>query len=186
MTPDLCTLGKIVGGGFALSAIAGRADIMAHFDRGLVGDDGFLMQVGTLSGNPLGMAAGLASLRVMARPGAYEGMAAMGERLAGAVRYAAGRHGVPVQAAAVGAGLPSRDPAHFARLFREELARVVEQRRADDPNLHLVDGLAMYGPDDVAAHPLPDALHPDEETHGLMGDRFARTVFGGGGPFPTT
>ena len=40
VTPDLCTLGKIIGGGFPLAAIAGRADIMAHFDRGKVGDDG--------------------------------------------------------------------------------------------------------------------------------------------------
>ena len=60
VTPDLCTLGKISGGGFPLAAIAGRADIMAHFDRGIVGDDGFLMQVGTLSGNPVASAAGLA------------------------------------------------------------------------------------------------------------------------------
>ncbi|MGG5260565.1 SGNH/GDSL hydrolase family protein [Phycicoccus avicenniae] len=71
------------------------------------------------------------------------------------------------------------------RIVREELARVVEQRRADDPNLHLVDGLGMYGAGDVEAHPLPDALHPDEETHRLMGERFARTVFGADGPFPT-
>jgi glutamate-1-semialdehyde 2,1-aminomutase len=58
VVPDLCTLGKVIGGGFPLAAIAGRADIMAHFDRGAVGDDGFLMQVGTLSGNPVAAAAG--------------------------------------------------------------------------------------------------------------------------------
>src|SRR4029450_11733346 len=51
VTPDLCTLGKIVGGGFALAAIAGRADIMAHFDRLAMADEDFLFQVGTLSGN---------------------------------------------------------------------------------------------------------------------------------------
>ena len=49
VVPDLCTLGKIVGGGYPLAAIAGRADMMAHFDRDIVGDEGFLMQVGTLS-----------------------------------------------------------------------------------------------------------------------------------------
>ena len=53
VTPDLCTLGKIVGGGFALAAIAGRADIMAHFDRLAMADEDFLFQVGTLSGNPV-------------------------------------------------------------------------------------------------------------------------------------
>ena len=60
VTPDLCTLGKIIGGGFPLAAIAGRADIMAHFDRDAVGDDGFMTQVGTLSGNPIAAVAGLA------------------------------------------------------------------------------------------------------------------------------
>ena len=78
MTPDLCTLGKIIGGGFPLAAIAGRADIMAHFDRGLVGDDGFLMQIGTLSGNPVAAVAGLATLEVLRRPGAYERVFATG------------------------------------------------------------------------------------------------------------
>ena len=72
VTPDLSTLGKIIGGGFALAAIVGRADMMAHFDRALVGDDGFLMQVGTLSGNPIASVAGLATLDILRRPGAYE------------------------------------------------------------------------------------------------------------------
>jgi len=48
VTPDICTLGKIIGGGFPLAAIAGREKYMRHFDRGLVGDDEFLMQIGTL------------------------------------------------------------------------------------------------------------------------------------------
>ncbi len=72
VTPDLCTLGKIVGGGFALAAIAGRTDIMAHFDRLAMGDEDFLFQVGTLSGNPVASIAGLATLDVLKRPGAYE------------------------------------------------------------------------------------------------------------------
>jgi glutamate-1-semialdehyde 2,1-aminomutase len=81
VTPDLCTLGKIIGGGFPLAAIAGRADIMAHFDRAKVGDDKFLMQVGTLSGNPIAAAAGLATLEVLRQPGAYEGVFALGRSL---------------------------------------------------------------------------------------------------------
>ena len=72
VTPDLCTLGKIVGGGFALAAVAGRADIMAHFDRLAMADEDFLFQVGTLSGNPVASVAGLATLEVLKRPGAYE------------------------------------------------------------------------------------------------------------------
>ena len=81
VVPDLCTLGKVIGGGFPLAAIAGRADIMAHFDRSAVGDDGFMMQVGTLSGNPVAAAAGMATLAILQRPGAYERLFATGREL---------------------------------------------------------------------------------------------------------
>ncbi len=81
VTPDLCTLGKIIGGGFPLAAIAGRADIMAHFDRARVAEDKFLMQVGTLSGNPIASAAGLATLDVLREAGSYEKVFAMGRAL---------------------------------------------------------------------------------------------------------
>jgi glutamate-1-semialdehyde 2,1-aminomutase len=72
VTPDLCTLGKAIGGGFPLAAIAGRADIMAHFDKSAVAEDRFLLQIGTLSGNPIAAAAGLKTLEILKRPGAYE------------------------------------------------------------------------------------------------------------------
>lgn len=85
VTPDLCTLGKIVGGGFALAAIAGRADIMAHFDRLAMADEDFLFQVGTLSGNPVASIAGLATLEVLKRPGAYEQVFATGRELMAAL-----------------------------------------------------------------------------------------------------
>lgn len=80
VTPDICTLGKIIGGGFPLAAVAGRADIMKLFDRARAGDD-FLTQIGTLSGNPVASAAGLASLEILKRPGAYDGVRANGQRL---------------------------------------------------------------------------------------------------------
>jgi glutamate-1-semialdehyde 2,1-aminomutase len=83
VVPDLCTLGKVIGGGFPLAAIAGRAEIMAQFDRGAVGDDGFLVQIGTLSGNPVAAAAGLATLEILRRPGAYERLFATGRELMG-------------------------------------------------------------------------------------------------------
>jgi glutamate-1-semialdehyde 2,1-aminomutase len=72
VTPDLCTLGKVIGGGFPLAAVAGRDDIMAHLDRSRVGEEGFTPQIGTLSGNPVAAVAGLASLAILKRPGAYE------------------------------------------------------------------------------------------------------------------
>ncbi|HZS82629.1 MAG TPA: aminotransferase class III-fold pyridoxal phosphate-dependent enzyme [Stellaceae bacterium] len=95
--PDLCTLGKVIGGGFPLAAIAGRADIMAHFDKSLVGDEGFLMQIGTLSGNPIAAAAGLATLAILRRPGAYEQIFATGRELMGALAEILKRSGLPAQ-----------------------------------------------------------------------------------------
>jgi glutamate-1-semialdehyde 2,1-aminomutase len=86
VTPDLCTLGKIVGGGFALAAIAGRADIMAHFDRLTMNDEDFIFQVGTLSGNPVAAVAGLATLDVLKQPGTYEGVFATGRELMGTLQ----------------------------------------------------------------------------------------------------
>ncbi|MSO76306.1 MAG: aminotransferase class III-fold pyridoxal phosphate-dependent enzyme [Alphaproteobacteria bacterium] len=81
VTPDICSLGKIIGGGFPLAAVAGREEIMVHFDRAKVGDEGFLMQVGTLSGNPIAAAAGLATLNILKRPGTYEGVYGTGQAL---------------------------------------------------------------------------------------------------------
>ncbi|WP_053912733.1 GDSL-type esterase/lipase family protein [Streptomyces sp. SCSIO 75703] len=81
------------------------------------------------------------------------------------------------------------DPAERAsgkltlNVIREELARIVERRRADDPHLHHLDGRALYGPDDAAELPLPDGLHPDAATHRRIGERFARLAFTGEGAF---
>ncbi len=81
VTPDLATLGKVIGGGFPLAAIAGRADIMAHFDKSKVGADGWLMQLGTLSGNPIAAAAGLKSMEILRRPGQYDRLNALGQQV---------------------------------------------------------------------------------------------------------
>lgn len=72
-------------------------------------------------------------------------------------------------------------PQLTLRIIREALREVVERR--DDPNLHYLDGTELYGEQDTATHPLPDALHPDSETHRLIGTRFADYAFAQGGPF---
>jgi glutamate-1-semialdehyde 2,1-aminomutase len=97
VTPDLCTLGKIVGGGFALAAIAGRADIMKHFDRLAMTDEDFIFQVGTLSGNPVAAVAGLATLEVLKRPGTYEGVFANGRKLMDTLSELLKKYGVRAQ-----------------------------------------------------------------------------------------
>jgi glutamate-1-semialdehyde 2,1-aminomutase len=81
VTPDLATFGKVIGGGFPLAAIAGRADIMRHFNKAAVPEDEFLVQIGTLSGNPVASAAGLATMEILKRPGAYEQLFATGNKL---------------------------------------------------------------------------------------------------------
>ncbi len=81
VTPDLCALGKVIGGGFPLSAIVGRADIMKHLDAGKVEPDAFVPQIGTLSGNPIAATAGLATLEVLRRPGTYEKLFETGRNL---------------------------------------------------------------------------------------------------------
>lgn len=115
VVPDLCTLGKVIGGGFPLAAIAGSAEIMAHFDRDKAGEDGFLMQIGTLSGNPVAAAAGLASLAILKRPGAYERIFATGRELMGMLAELLRR-----------ADLPARvigEPPLFDVVFTREAVR---------------------------------------------------------------
>ena len=93
ITPDLCTLGKACGGGYPLAAVAGREEIMAHFDASRVGEEKFLFQVGTLSGNPIAAVAGLATLEVLREAGTYERLNATGQRLMEGLDERLRRHG---------------------------------------------------------------------------------------------
>jgi hypothetical protein len=68
-------------------------------------------------------------------------------------------------------------------VIREELRRIVQLRAKDDPHLHYLDGLDLYGQQDFADLPLPDQLHPEGRAHRRIGERFADIVFGRGGPF---
>ncbi|MGI9433775.1 MAG: aspartate aminotransferase family protein, partial [Geminicoccaceae bacterium] len=84
--PDLCTLGKVIGGGLPLAVVAGKAEIMAHFDKDKAGEQGFTYQVGTLSGNPLAAAAGLKTLEILRREGSYDLLRRSGETVIVALR----------------------------------------------------------------------------------------------------
>lgn len=97
VVPDVCTLGKVIGGGFPLAAIAGRKDIMAHFDKARVGAEGWLMQLGTLSGNPIAAAAGLKSLEILRRDGAFETLRQNGKTVMSHVHDTLGKTGVDYQ-----------------------------------------------------------------------------------------
>jgi glutamate-1-semialdehyde 2,1-aminomutase len=97
ITPDLTCLGKVIGGGLPVAAYGGRRDIMAA-----VAPSGKMYQAGTLSGNPIAMAAGIATLRELQAPGTYARLTQTAERVVGIVRDAAAAHGVPVTATNVG------------------------------------------------------------------------------------
>ncbi|MEO0341906.1 MAG: aminotransferase class III-fold pyridoxal phosphate-dependent enzyme [Pseudomonadota bacterium] len=97
VTPDLTTLGKVIGGGFPLAATVGKREIMAHFDKAIVGAEGWLMQLGTLSGNPVASVAGLKTLEVLRRDGAYEKLRGDGQTLMDAQADALSDAGIAAQ-----------------------------------------------------------------------------------------
>ncbi len=128
---DLTTLGKILGGGLPVGAYGGRAELM---DR--IAPAGPVYQAGTLSGNPLAMAAGIATLELLADPKVYERLEASGARLAEGLAEAARAAGVPAAINRVGsmitvffqegpvtdhASALRSDTARFGRYFRHML-----------------------------------------------------------------
>jgi glutamate-1-semialdehyde 2,1-aminomutase len=91
ITPDLTTVGKIVGGGFPAAAFGGRAEIMK-----LLAPEGPVYQAGTLSGNPVAMTAGLATLDLLSQPGVYEALNAKAERFIGRLREVLAPKGIVI------------------------------------------------------------------------------------------
>lgn len=81
VVPDLATYGKAIGGGLPLAAVAGREDLMDHLNPRRTDKSGYVYMSGTLNGNPLAAAAGLATLDVLQAPGAFDGLAAVSQRL---------------------------------------------------------------------------------------------------------
>jgi len=135
VTPDLTTLGKILGGGLPIGAYGGREEIM---DR--VAPDGPVYQAGTLAGNPLAMRAGAAMLRALRAPGVYERLEAAGARLEAGLGQAASDASLPVRLTRVGslmtlfftgrepvdwASVADADTKMYARFFRGMLERGV-------------------------------------------------------------
>jgi len=126
-------LGKIVGGGFPVGAYGGRADLMRR-----IAPEGPVYQAGTLSGNPVAMAAGLATLRETSQPGFYEKLDRRTDRLVNGLKDAARRNGVAATTGHAGsmwglyftpgpvrnyADAQQADTALFARWHKAALAR---------------------------------------------------------------
>ncbi len=119
--PDLVTLGKVIGGGLPIGAYGGRADLMLH-----VSPAGSMYQAGTLSGNPIAVAAGLATLELCDEPGFYETLEAHTAELQAGIEAAAKKHRVPIHVGRQGSMLcpyfsaePVTTLAHVMRTDRE-------------------------------------------------------------------
>ena len=135
ITPDLTTLGKVIGGGLPVGAYGGRADIMA-----MVAPAGPMYQAGTLSGNPLAMTAGIKTLELLKQPGSYERLESITKRLSDGIGEAARAAGLPYSGGSISAMFgfflcegPVRnfeeakatDSARFGKLHRAMLERGV-------------------------------------------------------------
>ena len=122
ITPDLTTLGKVVGGGMPLGAFGGRRDIMEK-----LAPLGGVYQAGTLSGNPVAVAAGLATLKLVQAPGFYERLSEMTLRVVRGLESAARSRGIAFSGDAVGGmfGLFFRDtpPRSFAEVMTADKER---------------------------------------------------------------
>ncbi|MDQ6604333.1 MAG: glutamate-1-semialdehyde 2,1-aminomutase [Chloroflexota bacterium] len=131
--PDLCALGKVIGGGLPVGAYGGRADLMR-----MIAPSGPVYQAGTLSGNPLAMAAGIATLTALQQPGVWDELERRTAMLADGMRAAAKAAGVPYYGTRVGtmfcgfftnervrdyATAKTSDTAMFGRFFHGMLDR---------------------------------------------------------------
>ncbi|SFS99291.1 glutamate-1-semialdehyde 2,1-aminomutase [Marininema halotolerans] len=122
VTPDLTTLGKVIGGGLPVGAYGGRREIMEQ-----VAPAGPVYQAGTLSGNPLAMTAGLATLNEMGRAGSYEQLEERGARLAEGIATNAKEAGIPHHINRVG--------SMVCMFFTNEKVESYEQAKQSDTKL---------------------------------------------------
>ncbi len=165
VTPDLTMLGKVIGGGLPVGAYGGRRDIMDF-----VAPAGPVYQAGTLSGNPLAMAAGIATLTALKQPGLWDRLEAATATLAEGIGEAARDAGVPVQQTRVGTmfctffsdrpvydwqTVAQSDTDRFARFFRALLAHGVYL----PPSQYEACFLSAAHDDEVLARTLRAAEH---------------------------
>jgi glutamate-1-semialdehyde 2,1-aminomutase len=153
VTPDMTCLGKVIGGGMPVGAYGGRREIMQ-----MIAPLGPVYQAGTLSGNPLAMAAGLATLRELQRPGFFESIDARAERLVEGIESAAAEHEVPVRVNRVG--------SLFTVFFTSNEVTDYASARTTDTKRHasffhaLLEGCVYFPPSQFEATFVSDA-HTD-------------------------
>ncbi len=154
ITPDLTTLGKVIGGGLPVAAYGGRRDLMQ-----LVAPSGPMYQAGTLSGNPLAMAGGIATLTALT-PDVHAGIAQRTRALVEGLRHIAARRGVPFTADCAG--------SMFGFFFRAEPVRSYADARTADVELfrrffHAALDRGVYLAPSAFEAGFVSAAHGDEE-----------------------
>ncbi|HIN37399.1 MAG TPA: aminotransferase class III-fold pyridoxal phosphate-dependent enzyme [Dehalococcoidia bacterium] len=157
VTPDMCTVGKIMGGGYPLAAVLGPADILSVYDRRASDDDTFVNQIGTLNGNPIACAAGLATLAVMREGGTYEKIHGAGAAIRQALVEICNENGVPVQSCG--------EDAIFDVYFSEQPVSNYRDTLAADTTMmaRFNTGLLKRGILKGAQKYYPSAVHTDED-----------------------
>ncbi|MCQ9329223.1 glutamate-1-semialdehyde 2,1-aminomutase [Pelistega suis] len=140
--PDLTTLAKVIGGGMPVGAFGGRKDIMQH-----IAPMGAVYQAGTLSGNPVSVAAGLKTLEILNRPGFYEQLSATTATLVKGLKEKAAKHGVTFSADSVG--------GMFGIYFRSEVPTTFAEVQESDTKAFNVFFHAML---DEGVHLAPSAF----------------------------
>jgi glutamate-1-semialdehyde 2,1-aminomutase len=155
IVPDLTCLGKVIGGGLPAAAFGGRRDLME-----LIAPAGPVYQAGTLSGNPLAMAAGLATLEVLSRPGVWRQAELWAASAAESMRQAAARAGIPLIVQRVG--------TMFTPFFTAEPVRDFEEAKECDREAHsrffhaMLDG-GVYLPPSAFEAAFASATHGQAE-----------------------
>ena len=142
VTPDLTTLAKAIGGGMPVGAFGGRKDIMQH-----IAPLGAVYQAGTLSGNPVSVAAGLKTLEILGRPGFYEALSASTKKLVEGLSALAKKHDVVFSADSIG--------GMFGIYFRAEVPTSFAEVQDSDTQAFNVFFHAML---DEGVHLAPSAF----------------------------
>ena len=168
VTPDLTTLGKIIGGGMPVGAFGGKAKIMDH-----LAPLGPVYQAGTLSGNPVAMAAGLKTLELISKPGFYQALEQKTEHLLTGIKQAASQAGISLSVNQVG--------AMFGLFFtEEEKVSLFSQVMKCDQDLfkHYFHGMldqGIYLAPSAFEAGFVSAAHSDEDIENTV--KAASTVF---------
>ena len=156
VVPDLAAMGKIIGGGYPLAAVMGKTEMMSYFSQ----PDAHgtpVAQVGTLNGNPVAAAAGLATLKILRRPGSYERLHEVGQRLRDQLQATLREHDVPGQVLGEG-------PV-FHLMFTDQPVRTYQDSLTSDANKNRVfhDALIANGVLKPSAKGYASLVHSDAD-----------------------